>query len=181
MSRLGKRPVQLPDGVDAQIEGKKVRIVGKKGEKTLVLDQSFSVNLIDGALQVIPESQNMDREERAKFGLYRALIQNTVQGLSTGFQKVLVLKGIGYRVQKKGASLSFSLGYSHPVDFDAPNGIEFKVEGQNKIVLESSDKELLGQTCAEIIGLRKRDDYKGKGIYFEGENISLKPGKSLKK
>ena len=179
MSRVGKKPVNVPDTVSIDVSEENILVKGPKGELTLQSDSAVKITLDDDVLTVSVEST--EKSVRAKHGLYRALIANMIVGVTEGYAENLELHGIGYRVQPKGNDLEFTLGYSHPVHFKVPEGITTKVDGQTKLRLEGIDKQLVGETSARIRRLRKRDAYKGKGIHKEGAVIRKKPGKSVKK
>ena len=180
MSRIGNKPIKLNEDVDIDIANGIVTVKGPKGELSVNIDNNILVENKDSIIQ-LKVIDNKDRQGNAKLGLYRSLIQNNIIGVTQGYKKELILQGIGYRVQKNGNNLNFSLGFSHSIEFNAPNGIKLEVEAQTKVFVEGIDKELVGRTCSNIIKLRKRDVYKGKGIYFSGEHIKKKPGKSIKK
>ena len=177
MSRIGNKPVILNE-VKVSFEDKFVIIEGNKGKLYIKQLTGIKINVEENILTV--SRDNDQKETRANHGLTRSLIENAVIGVTSGYVKNMFLQGIGYRVQKKGNNLEFSLGYSHPVIYDAPSGIEFKVDGQNKFSVSGIDKQAVGQVCSEIKRLRKKDSYKGKGIFFEGESIKKKQGKSVK-
>ena len=177
MSRIGNKPIELNDVTATIIDGD-ICIEGKKGKLKISLLDGLKINIDDKILTIL--RINDLKQSRANQGLLRSLVFNAVQGVSDGYSYNMFLQGIGYRVQKKGNNLEFSLGYSHPVLYTAPEGIEFNVDGQNKFSVSSIDKQLIGQVCAEIKRLRKKDAYKGKGIYFDGEVIRKKQGKSVK-
>lgn len=179
MSRLGKRAIKLQSLVSVHEENSLVLVKGPKGELSLKLTGNISLDIAND--NVVVNRPNDERKSKELHGLYRSLISNMVQGVSEGFVKNIEMHGIGYRVQQKEKALELSLGYSHPVLFKLPDGVASKVEGQTKIELTSIDKQLLGETCASIRKLRKKDPYKGKGIHFAGEIITKKPGKSVKK
>lgn len=179
MSRVGNKVIDIESSVEIKEENGAVVVKGPKGELTCNVDSAITI-LIDGG-QVKLSRTSEAKEIRAKHGLYRALIANMIEGVTKGFEKDLVMSGIGYRVQQKGKDLEFSLGYSHSVPFKAPEGIVFTVDGQDKIKVSGIDKQLVGETCARIRKLRKKDAYKGKGIHFAGEVVRKKPGKSVKK
>lgn len=179
MSRLGKKVIKLSDSVSIKEQDSLVTVKGPKGELTVVLTGDISLELSESS--VVVTRPNDDRRSKELHGLYRSLISNMVKGVSEGFVKQIEMHGIGYRVQQKDQALELSLGYSHPILFKLPAGVSSKVEGQTKIELMSIDKQLLGETCASIRKLRKKDPYKGKGIHFAGEVITKKPGKSVKK
>lgn len=180
MSRIGKAPIVIPAGVTVKVDGNTVTVKGPKGELTETVHDDITVREADGHIYV--ERPTDDREHRAMHGLYRALIHNMVVGVSTGYRKEMELVGVGYRANATGQVLDLSLGYSHAIYIKLPP--EVKVEAKSErnknplIILESADKQLLGQVCAKIRSLRKPEPYKGKGIKFVGEVIRRKSGKS---
>jgi len=177
MSRVGNKPIKLND-VTITLENNEIIIEGKKGKLSIQQLSGIEVKIEEGIAIISRKDEN--KQTKANHGLIRSLINNAVTGVSEGYNYNMFLKGIGYRVQKKGNNLEFSLGYSHPVLYEAPEGIEFKVDGQDKFSVSSINKQLIGQVCSEIKRLRRKDSYKGKGIYFEGEVIRKKQGKSVK-
>ena len=177
MSRIGNKPISLDD-VTVIVENSKIIVEGKKGKLFIELLPGVEVQVAEKTLIVV--RKNDQKQTKAYHGLIRSLIYNAVEGVSKGYSYNMFLQGIGYRVQKKGNNLEFSLGYSHPVLYNAPEGIEFNVAGQDKFTVTSIDKQLIGQVCSEIKRLRKKDSYKGKGIFYEGEVIRKKQGKSVK-
>ncbi|MSR88427.1 MAG: 50S ribosomal protein L6 [Candidatus Margulisbacteria bacterium] len=180
MSRLGKKPIQLPDSVKFEIAPSQVTVAGPKGTLSIPYDPKVTIILEDKLIVLsVPESSN--KTIKAKHGLFRVLIQNMIIGVTTGFTKDLELVGVGYRTQLKGNSLEFMLGFSHPVVIDPPSGIEFKVDGNTKISISGIDKQLVGHVAANIRSLRKPDPYKGKGVRYAGEYIRKKQGKTVKK
>lgn len=180
MSRIGKAPIEIPAGVTVQVQNNVVSVKGPKGELQQTVNPDITVEVADGHVKLTRPSD--DREHRAMHGLYRALIHNMVVGVSAGYRKEMELVGVGYRAAATGQVLELSLGYSHAIYIKLPK--EIKVEAKmerNKnplIILESADKQLLGQVCAKIRSLRKPEPYKGKGIKFVGEIIRRKSGKS---
>lgn len=180
MSRIGKLPIVLPAGVSISAEGNVVTVKGPKGELSQTIDPSISVAVEDGQVHVLRSSD--EKQERAFHGLYRALIHNMVVGVSEGYKKELELVGVGYRASNKGNILELSLGYTHPIFFELPKEVKVETKSErNKnplIILESFDKQLLGQVCAKIRSFRKPEPYKGKGVKFVGEVIRRKSGKS---
>ncbi|NQY74176.1 MAG: 50S ribosomal protein L6 [Candidatus Margulisbacteria bacterium] len=178
MARLGKRPIKLENDVTVSIDGQKISVKGPKGTLQVQIGDQFEIKQDEGALTVIPRSSS--KELSPDHGLYRTLLLNAIEGVSKGYQKDLELVGVGYRVQKKGNGLSFTLGYSHPVVVPETEGISFNVSGQNKISIVGIDKQKVGQVTANIRRLRKLDKYKGKGILFAGQRVKLKAGKSVK-
>ncbi len=180
MSRIGKLPIALPAGVTVSVNDNVVTVKGPKGELSQAVDPTISVTIEDGHVLVTRNSD--EKQERAFHGLYRALIHNMVVGVSEGYKKELELVGVGYRASNKGNVLELALGYTHPIFFELPKEIKVETKSErNKnplIILESYDKQLLGQVCAKIRSFRKPEPYKGKGIKFVGEVIRRKSGKS---
>lgn len=178
MSRIGKLPIGVPGSVNVTINGQDITVKGPKGELSLTVKEPISVTFEDG--QITVARPNDERESRALHGLTRTLISNNVQGVTEGFAKALEVVGTGYRAQAKGSGLELLLGFSHPVEFIAPQGIALEVEGNNKITVRGIDKQLVGETAANIRKLRKPEPYKGKGIRYAGENVRRKAGKAGK-
>jgi large subunit ribosomal protein L6 len=178
MSRIGRQPIEVPAGVEVKVQGLEVLVSGPKGKLKRTIDPRISVKLEDK--KVILTRQGEDKATRALHGLYRALINNMVTGVKDGFSKNLELSGVGYRAAKEGKKLVMTLGFSHPVNFDPPEGIEFTVEGQNKVKVAGIDRELVGQIAANIRAARPVEPYKGKGIKYEGEVVRRKAGKAAK-
>lgn len=183
MSRIGKLPISIPAGVTVSQSEGVVTVKGPKGELKQSIDPRITVKVEEG--NIVVERQNDERQERSLHGLYRALLNNMVTGVSQGFSKTLEFVGVGYRASNQGQLLELSLGFSHNIYFQlAP---EIKVETKSErnknplIILESADKQLLGQVCTKIRSFRKPEPYKGKGIKFEGEVIRRKSGKSAGK
>ncbi|ANU64520.1 MULTISPECIES: 50S ribosomal protein L6 [Muribaculaceae] len=180
MSRIGKAPIEIPAGVTVTVNGDNVTVKGPKGELSQKVNPDLTVKVEDG--HVVLTRPSDDREHRAQHGLYRALIHNMVVGVSQGYRKEMELVGVGYRASSEGQVLELSLGFSHAIFIKLPK--EVKVEAKTErnknplIILESDDKQLLGQVCAKIRSLRKPEPYKGKGIKFVGEVIRRKSGKS---
>ncbi|WP_303645023.1 50S ribosomal protein L6 [uncultured Muribaculum sp.] len=180
MSRIGKAPIEIPAGVTVTVNGDLVTVKGPKGELSQKVNSDLTVKVEDGHVVVTRPSD--DREHRAQHGLYRALIHNMVVGVSQGYRKEMELVGVGYCATSEGQVLELSLGFSHAIYIKLPK--EVKVEAKTErnknplIILESDDKQLLGQVCAKIRSLRKPEPYKGKGIKFVGEVIRRKSGKS---
>ena len=179
MSRIGKLPVTVPAGVNVTLEADEVLVKGPKGElRQRFLADVVEVNLEDG--KVVVARKGDAKPHRSAHGLTRTLIANMVEGVSKGFRKSLEITGVGYRVAKAGEKLNLSLGYSHPVAFEAPAGVALTVEGQTKIHVDGIDKQMVGQVAADIRRLREPEPYKGKGIRYEGERIRKKLGKAGK-
>ncbi|NLB46543.1 MAG: 50S ribosomal protein L6 [Microbacteriaceae bacterium] len=178
MSRIGKLPITVPGGVDVKIDGQQVSVKGPKGELSLVVPEPIRVALDEGT--VLVTRPNDERDSRALHGLVRTLIFNDIVGVTEGYSKQLEVVGTGYRVQQKGANLELALGFSHPVVFDAPEGITLAVEGNTKITVTGISKQAVGEAAANIRKLKKPEPYKGKGIRYEGENVRRKAGKAGK-
>ena len=178
MSRIGRMPVAVPDGVDVTINGREVTVRGPKGSLQLEVAPPIEVRQAGGAITVTRPSD--EGEIRALHGLSRSLIANMVTGVTEGYRKTLEIVGVGYRVQAKGKDLDFALGYSHPLPVSAPEGISFRVETPTRFVVEGIDKQQVGEVAANIRKLRKPDPYKGKGVRYQGEQIRRKVGKAGK-
>lgn len=176
MSRIGKKPVAIPSGVRVAVKGDRLEVEGPKGKLGMGVHPLCSVRVADGSVVVTRDGDH--RTARALHGLTRALVANMVHGVSEGFERRLEIVGIGYRVQASGSALTFALGYSHPVVFTLPAGVQAEVERQTVIVLRGVDKHLLGQTAAQIRALRRPDPYKGKGIRYADEVVRRKAGKA---
>ncbi len=180
MSRIGKKPVEIPPGVEVKIEKNIISAKGPQASLSVEIHPRIKVSIEDGKIVLTRESE--EKRDKALHGTMRALVANMIEGVSKGFQKVLEIYGVGYRAQLQGNRILFSLGYSHPVEFQLPEGIKASVdEKQTTITLRGADKALLGQTAANIRALRPPDPYKGKGIRYAGEQLRLKPGKAGKK
>ncbi len=179
MSRIGRMPVQIPAGVEVKIaEGNVVTVKGPKGTLEKQLPQEMSITQEEGA--IIVKRPNDLKKFKSLHGLTRSLINNMVIGVTNGFEKTLEINGVGYRAQKQGKKLVLSLGYSHPVEMEDPEGLESVVDGQNKIIVRGIDKEKVGQYAAEIRFKRQPEPYKGKGIKYSDEVIRRKEGKTGK-
>lgn len=179
MSRVGKSPVIAPSGVKIELKGSHIKVTGPKGTLERELHPDVTVKL-EG--QTVTVSRHSDRPaHRALHGLTRALIQNMVLGVTNGYEKVLTIQGVGYRAAMQGKALSLSVGYSHPVVVEPPAGVTFTVDGTQTIKIAGIDKELVGQTAADIRSWRKPEPYKGKGIRYENEYVRRKVGKSAGK
>jgi large subunit ribosomal protein L6 len=179
MSRIGKLPIPVPDGVQVTIEGQHVRVQGAKGTLERTLRPEVMITLESGEVRVNPVDDS--GVARAQWGLSRTLIANMVQGVSQGFERQLELAGVGYRASKQGNRLVLTVGYSHPVHMDPPEGIEFDVLNPTNIVVKGYDKEQVGEIAAKVRGVRPPEPYKGKGIHYKGERIRRKVGKTGKK
>ncbi|HEY7332931.1 MAG TPA: 50S ribosomal protein L6 [Candidatus Limnocylindria bacterium] len=178
MSRIGRMPIPLPDGVEVIQDGNRLTVKGPLGTLEREIHPEMTVERNDGQLQVVRPSDQP--RHRALHGLTRTLVANMVTGVTTGFTRALEISGVGYRAQLQGQKLVLALGYSHPVEVDPPTGIEFRVETPTKLAVFGADKELVGQTAAYIRSRRKPEPYKGKGIRYAGEHILRKAGKAGK-
>ena len=178
MSRVGQAPITVPDGVTVTLEGRRVRVKGPKGELDRAIPEGIAVGQGDGVLNVTRESDA--REVKALHGLVRSLVANMVQGVTQGYEKNLEIHGVGYRATKQGNDIELAVGFSHSVRKIAPAGIEFEVPTPTRITVRGIDKELVGQTAAEIRAIKKPEPYKAKGIRYEGEHVRRKGGKAAK-
>ena len=176
MSRIGKQPIPVPDGVKVDLQGSRLKVTGPKG----TLEQEFDpiITLSYSGDEIVASRSSDGTEHRAKHGLTRALINNMVIGVTQGFEKVLEIQGVGYRASIQGKNLNLALGYSHPITLDPPKGIELEVEGTNVIKVKGIDKQAVGQFAADIRKWRKPEPYKGKGIRYRGEYVRRKVGKA---
>lgn len=183
MSRVGKLPITIPEGVSINSKNNVVQVKGPKGELTQPIDRDITVEVKDG--EVVVSRPTEQKRHKAMHGLYRALINNMVEGVSKGYKKELELVGVGYKASAQGSLLELNLGYSHSIFLQVPEGISVKAEtakGKNPVVsLEGFDKQLIGQVAAKIKSLRPVEPYKGKGIRFVGESIRRKAGKAASK
>ena len=180
MSRIGRMPIEIPAGVTVEVaDGNVVTVKGPKGTLERVLPAEMDIKLEDG--HIVVTRPNDLKKMKSLHGLTRSLLANMVHGVTEGYQKVLEVNGVGYRAQKQGKKLILSLGYSHPVEMEDPDGLESVVEGQNKIIVKGIDKEKVGQFAAEIRDKRRPEPYKGKGIKYADEVIRRKVGKTGKK
>ena len=177
MSRIGKIPVEIPAGVEVNINGQDVSVKGPKGTLTMSVATPITAK-VDGSTVVVNRPDD-ERESRSLHGLTRTLIANMVEGVTNGYSKVLEIQGTGYRVNQKGAGLEFQLGFSHPVNVEPPEGITFKVEG-NRVTVEGISKEQVGEVASNLRKIRPPEPYKGKGVHYLGENIRRKVGKAGK-
>ena len=179
MSRIGKAPILLPNGVEVGILGKSIEVKGPKGSLDFEVPGSISVRQ-DGD-QIYVERPDDERKNRALHGLTRSLINNMVIGVSEGFSKELEIIGVGYRAQAKGqSSLELQLGFSHPISVEAPEGVSFDVPEPTRIIISGIDKQIVGQVAADIRSYRKPEPYKGKGVRYLGEHVVRKAGKAAK-
>jgi large subunit ribosomal protein L6 len=178
MSRIGKKPVPVPSGVTAKVEGQKVTVKGAKGELSLTLIDDVTVKLGDDGIEVAPRDDS--KRARSMWGMSRSLVDNLVVGVSSGFAKTLEITGVGYRAALKGKELQLQLGYSHDVLYPIPEGIQIVCPRPTEIVISGNDKAKVGQVAAEIRRYRKPEPYKGKGVKYAGEFIFRKEGKKKK-
>lgn len=174
MSRIGRKPVPLPSGVKAEIEAGAVQVQGPKGKLRVPLPPGIRLEQKDGALVAVRQND----EQKALHGLARALVANAVKGVTEGFKKELDIVGVGYRAEVKGKNAIFTLGYSHPIEFPIPEGIQIAVEKQTHLAVSGADKHQVGQVAAQIRGLRPPDPYKQKGVQITGERLKKKAGKA---
>ncbi len=175
MSRIGKKPVPVPAGVTASVDGQTVKAKGAKGELSFVVHDEVLVKMEDGAISVDPRDQS--KEARSKWGMSRTMISNIFAGVKDGFEKKLEISGVGYRAAMQGKNLQLSLGFSHEVVYDVPAGITVAVPKPTEIVVTGIDKQQVGQVAAEIREYRGPEPYKGKGVKYAGEKIVRKEGK----
>ncbi len=178
MSRVGKMPVAVPSGVDIEVDGSQVTVKGSKGQLSREFPDRVSFSIEDGEISVVREDDT--RESKALHGLSRALLANMVHGVTEGFNKTLEIQGVGYRASLKGQDVELLVGFSHPVDVPAPDGITFEVPEPTRIVVSGIDKEQVGQVAANIRKIRPPEPYKGKGIRYSGEYVRRKAGKAGK-
>ena len=176
MSKIGRIPVIIPSGVKVKVTDDKVVVIGPKGELSVLLTPFIEVKVDQD--QVIVDKNSESNQARANQGLVRSLINNCVIGVTQGYKKTLELHGTGYRVQSKGKGIELSLGFSHTIDVEPPEGISFKIESNNIIHIEGIDKQAVGQVAAEIRSYRPPEPYKGKGVHYQGEQIKRKAGKA---
>jgi len=178
MSRVGKMPIAVPQGVEVRIDGTRVTVKGPKGELSRDLNPEMRIEQKDG--QVIVSRPTDQPRHRAMHGLTRSLVANMVAGVTEGFSKTLELQGVGYRAQMQGRDLVLAIGYSHPVNVPPPPGIEFEVDGTSRIIVRGINREHVGQAAADVRKIRPPEPYKGKGIRYQGEYVRRKAGKAGK-
>ncbi len=176
MSRIGKQPIEVPQGVDLTLNGQVVHVKGPKGELDFDVHQDITVTLDDGVVTVTRSSDKPP--QRALHGLTRMLVANMVEGVTTGFTKTLEIQGVGYRALKKGSGIELHLGFSHTIAYPAPEGVSLDLPDQTTIVVTGVDKQAVGQAAAEIRAFRPPEPYKGKGIRYRGEHVRRKAGKT---
>ena len=176
MSRIGKKPISVPGGVDVAIEGSRVRVKGPRGQLERTLHRDVIVRQ-DGS-EIVLERPSDEAQHRALHGLSRTLVANMIEGVTKGFKKTLEIVGVGYRAENKPFGLTLSLGYSHTIDYRAPEGITLRAVSPTVIEVEGANKEVVGQVAAEIRSLRPPEPYKGKGVRYQGEAVRRKAGKA---
>ena len=176
MSRIGKQPIEVPQGVDVTLNGQTVRVKGPKGELTFDVHADMTVTL-DDRVVLVTRPSDVPRH-RALHGLTRMLVANMVEGVMTGFSKTLEIQGVGYRALKKGSGIELQLGFSHTIEYAAPDGVSLDLPDQTTIVVTGLDKQKVGQAAAEIRSFRPPEPYKGKGIRYRGEHVRRKAGKT---
>lgn len=176
MAGIGRWPVPIPEKVEVAESAGRVTVQGPKGNLELPIDPTLSVQVVDGTVVVTRREES--RQARAVYGLTRKLIANMVEGVSKGFARTLEINGVGYRAETKGSAIQFSLGFSHPILFHLPPGIQAKIERQTVVTIEGTDKQLLGEVAAAIRRLRPPEPYKGKGVKYAEEKIRRKAGKT---
>ena len=175
MSRIANSPIAVPSGVEVKVDGQHIRVKGSKGELDMNVHQDVEITENDGALQVAARSS--EKQSRAMAGTTRALVYNMVTGVSSGFERRLQLQGVGYRAQAQGKKLNLQLGFSHPVEYELPEGINVETPSQTEIVVSGTDKQLVGQVSAEIRAFRPPEPYKGKGVRYANERVRRKEAK----
>lgn len=175
MSRVAKAPVQIPAGVEVKLAGDKISVKGKQGQLELDVHSAVEVKQEENVLTFAPKTG--DKKDNALAGTFRALVNNMVTGVSVGFEKKLVLQGVGYRAKAAGKTLNLSLGFSHPVDYELPEGVTAETPSQTEVVIKGIDKQVVGQVAAEIRGYRPPEPYKGKGVRYADENVRRKEAK----
>ena len=176
MSRIGRRPIPVPAGVDVVLDGSSIRVKGPKGELSRTLNDKVVVRR--EADEIVVERPSDSPEHRSLHGLTRTLVANMIDGVTTGFKKTLEIVGVGYRAENKPFGLTLALGYSHPIDYKAPEGIELRAVNPTTVEVTGANKEVVGQVAAEIRSLRPPEPYKGKGVKYQGEVIRRKAGKA---
>ncbi|MCF7854515.1 MAG: 50S ribosomal protein L6 [Candidatus Pacebacteria bacterium] len=179
MSRIGKQPIKLDDRVKVNIQGKDVTVEGPKGKLSFCLPECVDADVADGVLSVSCSTYEKEAGDRAMFGMARSMLSNLVIGVTDGFKRELEIQGVGYRGQCSGNKLTLNLGFSNPVEYSVPDGVDVSMPDNTHIVLESINKQLVGQAAATIRRFRPPDAYKGKGIRYAGEYVSLKEGKTI--
>ncbi|MAK92398.1 MAG: 50S ribosomal protein L6 [Oleibacter sp.] len=175
MSRVAKAPVAIPAGVEVKLAADKISVKGKQGQLELDVHSAVEIKQEENVLTFAPKAG--DKQSNALAGTFRALVNNMVTGVSVGFEKKLVLQGVGYRAKAAGKTLNLSLGFSHPVDYELPEGVTAETPSQTEVVIKGIDKQVVGQVAAEIRGYRPPEPYKGKGVRYADENVRRKEAK----
>ena len=175
MSRIGKKPVELPSGVTASMDGQTIEVKGPKGTRSFKATDDVTITIEDSSVSVMPRGKS--KRARQQWGMSRTMVANLITGVTTGFKKELEIQGVGYRAQMQGNTLKLNLGLSHDVDYTAPDGVTVTAPKQTEIVVEGIDEQVVGQVAADIRAWRKPEPYKGKGIRYKGEFIFRKEGK----
>lgn len=175
MSRIGKKPVALPQGVTAEIKGQTIEVKGPKGTRSFTATDDVDLALDEGSVRVTPRGSS--KRARQQWGMTRSMVENLTVGVSQGFKKELEIQGVGYRATMQGKTLKLALGYSHDVNFETPDGVTITAPKQTEIVVEGIDQQLVGQVAANIREWRRPEPYKGKGIRYKGEFVFRKEGK----
>ncbi|WP_372802031.1 50S ribosomal protein L6 [Paracoccus seriniphilus] len=175
MSRIGKKPVELPKGVTAEVKGQVIEVKGPKGTRSFTATDDVDMAIDDGFVRVTPRGTS--KRARQQWGMTRSMVENLAVGVSVGFKKELEIQGVGYRAQMQGKTLKLSLGYSHEVNFETPEGVTITAPKQTEVVVEGIDQQLVGQVAANIREWRRPEPYKGKGIRYKGEYVFRKEGK----
>lgn len=176
MSRIGKMPVAIPDGVDVSLDGNTVSVEGPRGKLSLDVHPNLGVEVEEGEVRLTRPSD--EARHKALHGLMRSLVSNMMEGVTEGYSRTLEIVGVGYRADRKGKGLTLNVGFSHPIQYTPPEGVELEVPNQTTVVVKGPDKQKVGQTAAEIRGFRPPEPYKGKGIRYQGEHIRRKAGKT---
>ena len=176
MSRIGKQPVEIPEKVQVSVSGREVTVKGPRGDLTMTVHPDMAVSVEDGEVRVARPTDQA--RHKALHGLTRSLISNMVEGVTEGYRKSLEIRGVGYRADKSGRGIRLNVGFSHPIQYEPPEGVDVECPDQTTIVVSGADKQLVGQTAAEIRGFRPPEPYKGKGIRYQGEQVRRKAGKT---
>jgi len=179
MSRIGKKPVPVVSGVKVAVNDHHVKVEGPKGKLELNVHPAITVKYDDGKKEIVVTRPDDEKQSKALHGLTRALLNNMIVGVSTGYKKSLEIQGVGYKVEQKGKNLVFSVGYANTIPLAIPAGVAVQLDGANKVHLTGPDKQAVGQFASDIRRIRKPEPYKGKGIRYEGEVVKIKPGKAF--
>jgi len=179
MSRIGKKPVPVVSGVKVAVNDHLVKVEGPKGKLELNVHAAITVKYDDAKKEIVVTRPDDEKQSKALHGLTRALLNNMIVGVSTGYRKALEIQGVGYKVEQKGKNLVFSVGYANTIPLAIPTGVAVQLDGANKVVLTGADKQAVGQFASDIRRIRKPEPYKGKGIRYEGEVVKIKPGKAF--